>query len=60
VLVSTDITSKSACYRDFCPQSDDTYLFGDYATTLRYINTADESTSRLENPLYAIWLCPPA
>ena len=56
VLVSTDITSKSACYKDFCPQSEDTYLFGDYATTLRYINTADESTSRLDNPLYAVWL----
>ncbi|HLX57298.1 MAG TPA: hypothetical protein VKR83_09760 [Ktedonobacteraceae bacterium] len=58
LLVSSDITSQRACYRDFCPGSDDTYLFGDYATTLRCINTADAATSRLENPLYAVWLLP--
>ena len=58
ILVASDITSQRGCYRDFCPESDDRYLFGDYATTLRCINTADATTSRLENPLYAIWLLP--
>jgi len=58
ILVSSDIASQRACYRDFCPQGDDTYLFGDYDTTLRFINIADAFTSRLENPLHAVWLLP--
>src|SRR5205085_9461818 len=41
LLVSSDITSQRACYRDFCPQSDDTYVVGDYTTTLRCSNTAE-------------------
>lgn len=61
--VRGDAICRSACYNDFCPQLDGNYLFGDYMTTLRYINIADKNTSRIsknegENPLYAIWLLP--
>jgi hypothetical protein len=53
-----EAVSEVACYQDFFPFLDDKYLFGDHNTTLYYINTADKHTSRLENPLYAIWLLP--
>lgn len=49
---------ESASYSDLCPQLNDVYLFGDYETTRRYINTADKHTSRSENGLYTIWLLP--
>jgi hypothetical protein len=53
-----EVIAEAACYVDFCPNQDDSYLFGDYATTLRTINAADKSTLRSENPFYVIWLLP--
>ncbi len=59
LLPRRDFISRVAGYSDFCPDLDDTYLFGDYETTLRYINIADKNTSRKgDNPLYAIWIMP--
>src|SRR5579875_638157 len=49
---------EAASYQDFCPQLDGNYLLGSYETTLHYINLADKRTSRMENPLYALWLLP--
>jgi hypothetical protein len=49
---------QAASYCDFMPNLDGNYLFGNYETTLRYINTADKNTSRSKDPLYPIWLLP--
>jgi hypothetical protein len=49
---------EAASYSDVCPQLDDVCLFGDYGTTRRYINTANQHTLRQDNALYPIWLLP--
>lgn len=45
-----------ACYKDFMPKLDGTYLFRDYETTLHYVTIACDNTAREEAPLYALWL----
>jgi len=45
-----------ACYRDFMPKMDGTYLFGNYETTLGRIREACSSAGKYHTPLHAIWL----
>jgi hypothetical protein len=45
-----------ASYQDLVPKLDGHYLFGDYETTLRYVQAACDNTARGKNPLYALWL----
>jgi hypothetical protein len=47
---------SSVSYRDLMPELDGRYLFGDYETTLQYIQIGDRNTVKGKKPLYPIWL----
>jgi len=47
-----------ACYYDFMPKLDGTYIFGNYKKTLDAIKHACTNTHRFDRPLCSIWLLP--
>ena len=55
-LPADDDLLPAICYSDLAPRLDGQYLFRDYETTLAYIKEAIRNTSRLEAPLYALWI----
>jgi hypothetical protein len=53
---SNDDVCPTLCYNDLVPGTDEQYLFRDYETTLSYIKHADSNSSRIDMPLYPIWI----
>jgi hypothetical protein len=55
-FLANDDLLPAICYCDLIPGTDGRYLFRDYETTLGYIKEAILNTSRVETPLYALWI----